>query len=292
MKNIFTLILFLSIVVFGKTQTLPNNDFESWEDMGTFEQAEFWDSPNATGIVCVTKSEDAYSGTYAARLETIEILSGLFVVPGLITLADFSINLAELSFNLQGGLFLQENVSKLTGMYKYTGVNGDSASVVIYNFKHPEGEEIDSIGIGVTYLHDTEDWTPFEVFMVNRNDHVPDTFNVLIISSGDEDLKVGSVLLVDSLTIETNTGIIDLWNPISPLHVYPNPAVEFVNFEAAENASERKLIIYDLNGRIVSQTDFNKKTIQVDTKTFNPGLFSYSVVENGRRIYGGSFLKK
>ena len=292
MKNIFTLILFFSIVVFGKAQVLPNNDFESWEDFGTYEQAEFWDSPNGTGIECVTKSEDAYSGSYAARLETIEILGGLYYVPGLLTLADFSINMVELNFTLQGGLFLQENVAKLTGMYKYAGVDGDSASVVIYNFRHPEGEEMDTIGVGFTFLHDAEDWTPFEVMMINKNDHLPDTFNVVLISSGSEEVKVGSVLLIDSLTIETNTGIIDLWNPISPLHVYPNPAIEIVNFEAGENASNRELVIYDLNGRIVSQTAFNNKTIQIDTKAFNPGLFSYQVTEKGKRIYGGSFLKK
>ena len=292
MKKILMFILLFAVAVFGKAQTLPNNDFENWETVDGVEQAEFWDSPNTTGIASVSKTEDAYSGSYAARLETIEILNGLFIVPGLITLADFSVNFSDLSFTLKGGYFLQENVSKLTGMYKYTGVEGDSASVVIYNFRHPEGEEIDTIGAGFTFLHDAEDWTPFEVNMVNINYHVPDTFNVMIVSSGSEEMHVGSLLLIDSLAIETNTGIIDLQHPLLPLHVYPNPAIETVNFEADDAAPNRELIVYDMNGQIVYRSAFNKKSVQVNTKSFSSGMFSYSLIENGKHIRGGSFIKK
>ncbi|RLD42780.1 MAG: hypothetical protein DRI89_06420 [Bacteroidetes bacterium] len=296
MKNIFTLVLLLSIISFGMAQTLPNNDFEIWESGGTYEEPEFWHTPNPftaiAGAVGVTKTEDAYSGTYAARLETIDLLGGSIQAPGLLTLSDFNVDIGSGDFSFSGGYFLQENVSRLTGMYKYAGVNGDSASIVIYNFKHPEGEEIDTIGIGVTFLHDTEDWTPFEVIMENNNNHLPDTFNVMVLSSGSTDLNIGSVLFVDSISIETNTGIIDLWNPLASLHVYPNPAGEMVNFEANDMASDRVLTIYDLNGRMLSKSDFNDKAIQVDTKVFKTGILSYQVTEKGKRVYSGSFLKK
>ena len=294
MKNIFTLIVLFSIVLSGKAQTLPNNDFESWE-MGTYEDPEFWNTANYLtslfGVVSVTKSENAYSGTYCARLETIDI-TGLTQAPGLLTLAEFTVNTSTFEYNFSGGYFLQENVSRLTGMYKYTGALDDSASIIIYNFKHPEGEEMDTIGVGMTFLYDTEDWTPFEVIMENNNNHLPDTFNVIILSSGSTDMNVGSVLLVDSVAIETNTGIIDLWNPQKPLHVYPNPAIETVNFEANEPATDRELIVYDLNGRIVNKTEFKSKTIQIDIKAFKAAVFSYSVIQDGRRVYSGTFLKK
>lgn len=295
MKNCFILLLFFSIALFGKAQTLPNNDFENWEDMGLYEEPEFWNSPNqltATfGAVGVTKNEDAYSGNYAARLETIELLGGFLQAPGLLTLAEMSFQGFD-GVTFSGGYFLRENVSRLTGMYKYAGVNGDSASVVIYNFRHPEGEEMDTIGTGFTFLYDASDWTAFEVLMVNNNDHLPDTFNVMIFSSGSEDMQIGSVLLVDSLVIETNTGITDLWNPVAPLHVYPNPAVEMVNFQAGEEAAGRELLIFNTSGKLITKADFPGKTVHLNIKAFKPGLFTYSVLEKGRRIYGGSFLKK
>lgn len=296
MKNIFTLIVLFSIMLSGKAQTLPNNDFETWENLGLFEEPEMWNTPNPftslVGAVCVSKSADSYSGSFAARLETIEVLGGQFQAPGLLTLSEFSVDISSGDFSFSGGYFLQENVSKLTGMYKYAGVDGDSASIIIYNFKHPEGEEMDTIGIGIAFLHDAEDWTSFEVIMENNNNHLPDTFNVMILSSGSTSLNIGSVLLVDSIAIETNTGIIDLWNPQKPLRVYPNPAVETVNFEANEAATDRELIVYDLNGRIVNKTEFNSKTIQIDIKAFKAAVFSYSVIQDGKRIYGGTFLKK
>jgi hypothetical protein len=301
MKNIFTLILLFSIVISGKAQTLPNNDLETWEifnegGLNEYEEPESWNTANSftslAGAVGVTKSENAYTGTYCAKLETIDVAGGLYQAPGLLTLSDFFVDFASQEFTFSGGFFLRENVSKLSGMYKYTGANGDSASIVIYNFRHPEGEEMDTIGVGYTFLHDADDWTPFEVIMENNNNHLPDTFNVMIISSGSNDMNVGSTLFVDDITIETNTGIIDLWNPQKPLHVFPNPAIETVSFEADDAASARELIIYDLNGKIVNIVDFNDKTIQLDIQNYKPGLFSYSVFEKKKRVSGGSFLKK
>jgi len=296
MKNIFTLILFFSIVYFGKAQTIPNNDFENWENLGLYEEPVSWNTPNQftslIGGIGVTKSDDAFSGSLSARLETIEMADGAFQAPGLLTLSEFNVDIATQEFSFSGGFFLRENVSKLTGMYKYAGVDGDSASVVIYNFRHPEGEAMDTIGVGFTFLHDADDWTPFEVIMVNNNYNLPDTFNVMIISSGSEEMKIGSTLLVDNIAIETNTGIIDLWNPVTPLHVYPNPAYETITFEADIEASNRELIIYNLSGRIVQKTTFNNYKSRIDTKDFTPGMYSYSLIEDGKRICGGSFIKK
>ncbi|MCF6169648.1 MAG: T9SS type A sorting domain-containing protein [Bacteroidales bacterium] len=295
MKNYLLLFLCFLPVLFLKAQTLPNSNLESWENVGTYEEPVFWNSPNqltsAFGAVGVTKSEDAYSGNYAARLETIDLLNGLFQAPGLITLADLVFQGFD-GVTFSGGFFLRENVSRLRGMYKYSGLNGDSASVVIYNFRHPAGEELDTIGSGFAFLHDTSGWAPFEVIMVNKNDHLPDTFNVIFFSSGSEDMQIGSVLLVDSLVIETNTGIIDLWDPPTPLHVYPNPAVDRVNFVAGEEAEKRELIVFDANGKLITKADFPGKTAQLNIQSFKPGLFTYVVIQNNRHVFGGSFLKK
>ncbi len=295
MKFNFTLLL-LSFVFLGQAQTLPNNNFETWLDKGMYEEPESWDSPNqftqVFGAFTLTKSTDAYSGDFSARLETIEVANGLYQIPGLLTLGDFTMDFASLSAHVSGGLFLQENVARLTGMYKYTGVAGDSASVVIYNFRRNEGEDMDTIGSGLTFLYDASEWTPFEVIMVNKNDHLPDTFNVVLLSSGSSDMQIGSALLVDSLVIETNTGIIDLWNPVKPLRVFPNPASQTVQFEAGENGTEREIMIFNASGQLLLKTGFNDSRLKLNISSIKPGLLTYSVVEKGKRVYGGSFLKK
>lgn len=67
--------------------------------------------------------------------------------------------------------------------------------------------------MGFTFLNDTDEWQPFTVMMQYLNYSVPDTFNVLIASLSLVGAKDGSTLWVDSLTIFTNTGFINLWNP-------------------------------------------------------------------------------
>lgn len=301
MKNIFTLYFLFSITLYTSAQSIPNSNLDIWDTFNSGESDEYeepknWHTPNEftaqLGAQCVTKSDDAYSGDYAARLETIDLLGGFFQAPGMLTIADFWVNISTLEFSFSGGLFLQEHVSKLSGMYKYSGADGDSASVIIYSFKHPEGEDIDTIGMGVAFLHDTADWTPFEIDMEFNNDHLPDTFNVIILSSGSDNLNTGSVLYVDSISIETITGTFDLMKPLSSLHVFPNPAVANIRLEAMEIGSDRSLFIFDANGRLVMNIPFNNKSIEIDLHNLNSGLLTYTVTEKGRQVYRGSFVKK
>ena len=148
MKNYFTLFVLIFCFSLLNAQVLPNAGFESWVDMGTYEDPEFWNTPNPftslTGAVTTTKSEDAAEGMYSARLETLDLLGGLFQAPGLLTYAEFEVDLQTQEFSFQGGLPLQDQVDQLTGKYKYAGAEGDSASVFMFSFRHPEGEEADT----------------------------------------------------------------------------------------------------------------------------------------------------
>jgi len=299
MKSIILFIwVFCLTILFGYGQQLPNNDFEEWEDSG-FKEPLFWNTPNPytniAGIGSVVfKSDSAYSGIFSAHLETKIIPIYNILAPGVITLADFSLDVSNQTFSYSGGYFLQQNVQKLTGMFKYQGVANDSAVVLIYNFRNREGEEYDTIGNGYAYLHDAKEWTPFTVNMRYLNGHVPDTFNILIMSTTDEGITDithdGSVMLVDSLAIHTNTGIINLWEKPIALHVYPNPATSVINFETDETGKNRKLIISDPTAKIISRLSFKEKTITFDLSEFSSGIYSYSVVEANRIVNSGSFI--
>ena len=301
MKNmiLFVWVFFLTIL-FGYGQQLPNNDFEEWVEESGYQNPLNWNTPNeftnlASAIV-VDKSNDSYSGEFSARLETkhINFLSFEFLAPGLITLADFNVDILTQAFSYSGGTFLQQNVQKLTGMYKYQGAGNDSAVILMYNFRNREGEEYDTIGNGYTYLHDAEEWTSFTVNMRYINGHVPDTFNILIMSTTDEGITdfehAGSTMFVDSLAIHTNTGIINLWEKPIALRVYPNPATSVINFETDETGKDRKLIISDPTGKIISRLHFKEKTITFDLSEFSSGIYSYSVVEANRIVNSGSFI--
>ncbi len=275
-------------------QNLPNAKFETWTNYGLYEEPELWNTPNpyttfvSLNAITVSKSSDAFSGDYSAKLETIDI-AGMFQVPGVITLAQISVDFITVSYSISGGLALKENVSKLSGMYKYQGSDGDSATVLIYNFKRDGDGEMDTIGYGSGYLQDATSWTPFTVNMQYLNSHVPDTFNVIILSSA-LDVHPGSTLLVDSLTIETNTGIIDLSHNQIRVNVYPNPSSDFVYFETMTDKKERIISIYNIVGELISVYDFSRSKTKISVKEFPSGIYTYRISNQDKLLKRGSFV--
>lgn len=302
MKNKVLLFILMLAILFGYGQQLPNNDFESWVETNNYQNPENWNTPNVystlAGEAVVDKSNDAYSGMFSARLESkvINFLNQFFLIPGAITLAKFNVDIINQEFSYSGGWFLQQNVYQLKGMYKYHGVGDDSATILMYNFRNRENETYDTIGFGYTYLNDVDVWTPFTVTMRYINGHIPDTFNVLIMSTTDEGLQDishgGSELFVDSLTIYTNTGIINLWEKPIALQVYPNPSSSFVNFEREEAGKNFQLNIYNQDGKMMSNHAFPGKIISIDISGYSPGMYSYVVVDKEKIINSGSFIKE
>ena len=302
MKNIILVTSLLLSCLLGYNQQLPNKDFEDWVQTNNYQNPAGWNTPNVftslAGEAVVDRSDDAYSGNYSARLEskTISFLNQTFLAPGAITLADFNINPINQTFTYSGGLFLQQNVYQLKGVYKYYGVNNDSATILMYNFRNRPDEEYDTIGYGYAYLNDAEEWTPFTVTMRYINGHIPDTFNVLIMSTTDEGLQDlshgGSELFVDSLTIYTNTGIINIWEKPIAIHVYPNPSSSNISFEMKETGNNRILNIYNQEGDLIQKSDFINKILTLDISLLTAGMYSYAVTEKNKIINSGSFIKE
>jgi type IX secretion system substrate protein len=293
MKNVFIAIGLVLCTIISLSQSLPNNEFNSWISYGAYEEPEFWKTINSAipipGEATVFKSTDAYSGDYSVKLET-RFLFGFIDVPGVLTLAEINISIEPVDYSISGGLPLKENVSRLTGMYKYSGADNDSATVLIYNYKRDNNNEIDTIGFGVNYLHDASDWTPFTVNMVNFNNHIPDTFNVVVISSG-VNFNNGSVLHVDSLEIETNTGIFSLNNNRIKTRIYPNPTTDIITIETHEKDNNRVVTVYNISGKKVLEADFSETYTELNVENLPSAIYSYNVRKNNRIIAAGSFIK-
>ena len=291
-------LLIVAFLTFG--QTLPNNSFETWESnpFPSYEEPVPWNTANPftalAGAVSVTKSEDAFSGEFSARLETIEINIGqTFQAPGLLTLADFNIDLISQEFSFSGGLFLQDKVTKLMGKYKYTGAENDSASVIIYCFKRHEGEEMDTIGYGVSFLHDASEWNDFSVDMTYISPATPDTFNVLILSTGSFELgnmPPGSVLLVDDIIIETLINSTENIT-IEPANVYPIPAQEKLTIELKES-NNYTLKIFDIHGRMIKEVAFSGSSTSTNISNLSEGAYTYRILNKLGLRYAGSFVKQ
>lgn len=298
-KTVFILGLIFS-TIFIQAQTIPNSSFESWESGTNFEDPTPWNTPNSItawlNAVTVTKSDDAFDGDFSARLETREITIGAtkYQVPGLVTYADFDINVLEGTFSFSGGVYKQEKVYKLRGKYKYKSVDNDSASVLIYCFRHPDGEDFDTIGAGLTFLHDADDWTEFSVDMYYLNDQTPDTFNVLLMSSGTFQMGYmppGSVLYVDNITIDTIYNAIGTNQQFNAKH-FPNPTSDKLTIELENEQRDRMVKIFDINGRMVKQLPFEGRKTTIDVSALPGGTYTYQISNNKNIPITGSFIKQ
>jgi len=301
MKNVLLFIAIVSAIVQGYSQIIPNNSFEQWKtnSFPQYEEPLPWNTTNPytslVGQPNVTKSEDAFDGSYSARLETVEIQVSTytFYAPGVLTFADFNINFATQQYSFGGGLPLQTKVSRLDGKFKYQSVENDSASVLIYCYRHPEGEAIDTIGVGLAYLHDAENWTDFSVYMQYFNDHTPDSFNVLLLSSGTFQLGYmppGSVLYVDDISVDTTFSAVKL-NPSQQAKIYPNPTSGKLYIEISNNINEGMLSIYDMIGNIAKEVDFSGSSVITDVGNLPNGVYTYKITDQSKIPITGTFVK-
>lgn len=303
MKKITSLSVLLLIALVGISQTLPNYSFENWvsNPFPAYEEPAPWNTPNPltsiAQVVTVEKSDDAYSGNFSAKLTTrkVEVGNISYNAPGMVTYADFSVDPETLEYTFSGGLHITDRINSLSGMYKYSGQNDDSATVLIYTFRHPEGQEIDTVGYGFGYLHDAQNWTPFTVKMNYLGLPVYDTFNVLIMSTASFDINtmpLGSELLIDSITLQGSVGIFNLDAEKIDLHVFPNPATRQINFETTKRGIDRNLNIYDLSGKLIKEVPFNQKSLTIDIGNLPSGNYSYRIISNQKLSNSGTFIKE
>ena len=72
--------------------------------------------------------------------------------------------------------------------------------------------------------------------------------------------------------------------------VYPNPAENVLNIDAAESLSSVKVI--GMDGRVVIDTDVNGNTASIDVSGLEAGSYYYEVVSVNGDVSRSSFVKK
>lgn len=71
-------------------------------------------------------------------------------------------------------------------------------------------------------------------------------------------------------------------------HVYPNPAIDFVDidFQISPNVREAKLTFYNVLGQEVKDVVLEKdqKSIRISLRDFNSGMYMYQLAVDGRSV--------
>lgn len=291
--------LFFALTGIAQNDTLPNSGFEVWvqDTLQDYENPEYWDSPNeetaAFGVVTVEKdSLDPFQGKYAARMTTRIVQFGI-KSPGVLTLGNIDIDLISASAEITGGVPYKQRPAYFKGTYKYLPENGDSCSIIAVFFRFvPTKGKRQNIGLASFSTSDTvSDWTDFSVEVNWTNDTLPDSVNVILLSSSvTDDPQTGSQLFADALMFEGFAGTdLDIV-PRIYARVYPNPTNDMLWIELEESLNSARLIVFNTSGSEVMNRGFSGQKISISTRNLSQGTYYFHILRHNLRMSSGSFI--
>ena len=295
MKHLISFVLtFLMISAVKSQTTIPNGSFEDWVNYSNYSDPQYWDTPNEElmaipffGTTVVTRSNDHQAGTYSAKLETKHITLPPVDVPGVLTLGELTIDIFTQTYTINGGAPINDIPTHLKGFFKFQPQGGDSCVIGI-GLTRMNGGVRDSIGAGYYSTHDTVNaWTPFSAWIDYDTVAVPDTFNILVMSSAVEVPTPGTILYVDDLFLDYTVGR-DEDDPSTGIRVYQDKEVgELIVFFDFIYPQITSISLYNMTGQ--NMVEYPSKTIEKDRVTFNysgfrSGIYILEVIHNNNRF--------
>lgn len=197
------------------SNVLPNMDMEEWITTPNYENPfphGVWASANKVVDlnpdiypVLLFKTEDAYSGDFAAKMVTNEAI-GMPLLTGSLSTGFFSVNLENPLKSMIRGVPYKSRPIRFKGYYKYTGVEGDSCEIRTTLSKWNVAEhKRDIIGEAIYRTTDTiEEYTHFDLPVIYFSSDIVDTIEmVFAASAGGENFqgRVGSTLYADDFSL-------------------------------------------------------------------------------------------
>jgi hypothetical protein len=277
MKKMLLLIsaCFISMNLLMAQPTIPNNGFEQWTDTATCTS---WSTNNLSlgfySYDMVTQTTDKYSGSYAIKLKTMSI-PYVGTMTGIATTGIYNV-----LTGISGGVPMTVKPVSFSGYFKYSPVNNDTMAIIVIMTKW-NGTSRDTIGIGGVMTKQTvSSYTPFDQpIQYNPTNVVPDTFNIMLVSSAGYAPQVNSTLYVDALAF--NGTISGEKMPLSMLlqKVYPNPSDGLFNITLADDGIYSIRVFNILGEKILEKTDVRGQYL-INIKGQPKGIYNIEV-DNG-----------
>lgn len=247
----------------GISQTI-HGDFDTWVPK-TISDLTDWSISGE-----VSRTTDAFSGTYAAKLIT---LNGSFGTEPAGIFQSFSVTPTQA-------------VDTLIGWYKYLPKGMDSASIELNLFGPGPGVTITkNLGAAASYAQ-------FKVPITGVTSSTMGIFLNIQSSAWSGTPTDSSTLYIDSISIKPGTVGVNEIVGTAGVSVYPNPAKDVLKMAVDNKVSEVEVTLYNTFGARVSAN-----TVKVDgaevtlpVKHLATGLYIYEV-KVGDATYKGRFMK-
>ena len=296
MKNslLFVILSVFIVASMMGQQPVPNGDFEEWEtNILQFQSPIGWANPNSVTagtleILTVYPSADVAHGDSSVFLETRDTM--IYIIPGLITLGDFVINLMTATAWVEGGIPFTDRPLALTGSYKSYPAADDFGMVIVQFTKYDSTNGVrDTIAAEVMTFPGTVDtWTNFSIPIVFNTEDNPDTMNIIVVSSNMAAPKADGSMYIDNLAFEYEAGINDIEQPVKA-NIFPNPASEklSISFEKELNGDIK---VFSNDGQLVYSTAINGAMHQMDVSELASGNYYFAVFEKNKKMSSGQFV--
>ncbi len=304
----------MAITVNVQSQQIQDGGFETgWIEKDDSPKGSYWDL-NSTHffttlnsiytlegvmgngpLTAFRETTDAYDGIYSLKLMSDNMTSpyGSVFLPG----AMGTLTIDFLNIECRLGTPYTSRPDSITGYFKYTSVNGDSAAieVIMKNGGSTTGGGKKMITSNVS------DWQRFSVpISSNRN---PDEIAVIFASSANYDFtsiqtlmackgQVGSTLFLDDIAFTFGTsGIKEMLTPAIEMSVFPNPSTEQVTIQIGKETNGT-IAVYDYLSRKVGEYPVNGTQTTINIADYATGSYLLNIIENNKVITTGRFLKQ
>ena len=295
MKNLLSLLMIL--MFFGAYAQVPNTGFENWHPYSSAgEYPDGWTTSDSLSDALggghnATKDIDAFEGTYAIRLTSVQTI--IAKGPGVAT--NGSVTLAGTDFAFSGGSPDTARYRYMTGQFKYNPASAtDTGLATVLLYRTVAGIR-DTTALGIyKFAGAVSAYTPFSV-QLHYRDYVnnPEMIIVILQSSkgvNDPDLAVGTELLIDSLNFSGFVGVDELADNIASLNYYPTPASSELHIDV--ELKKQDVIhyeIYDERGRLVLQNPLNTNHETADVSQLANGNYVLRIANASRNLFSGNF---
>ncbi len=197
---------------------LPNMSFENWTEFPKYRVPSpigIWATPNKVAdllyfldppAVTVTRSIDAYSGQYAAKIETI-FPEDFLLVTGTVATGIFEPDLQNQLESLKQGVPFTSKPIALKGYYKYLPKENDSCDIYAELTRwNSISLKRDTIAEAILIENNiaVEAWTEFHLPFTYFSAEEPDSLTIIFASSAEGDSfigAVGSAIYVDDISL-------------------------------------------------------------------------------------------
>lgn len=299
---LFLLLISMLSIIPGHAQTvIPNPSFETWTTGGNFSNPTGWDTPNEElmsipffGFQVVTRSNDHQgTGSYSAKLETKHLTLPPLDVPGFMTCGNLVVDIATASFVLSGGVPVSDKPTHLKGYFKFIPKGGDSCVIGI-GLTRWNGSGQDTVGFGYFSTRDTvTEWTPFSAWIDYQLADLPDSMNIIAMSTAQEVMTPGTVLYVDNFFLDYTVSDGD--EPDYPvIDMYQDREGErLLVFSEASEKDPLNIRLVNMRGQVVDQFITGKTTesrYAVPYGNLTHGIYVLSITRGKQQVTKKYFL--